>query len=72
MSLFFEPVQWHVRTSHWMLLIAYTFKANKKRHFVMQQTEQNQTMKFLTTEHLMLILVWIENSDTKLRFKGMC
>lgn len=38
----------------------------------MQQTEQNQTMKFLTTEHLMLILVWTENSDTKLRFKGMC
>ena len=32
----FEPVQRHVRTSHGMLLTAYTFKANKKRYFGIQ------------------------------------
>lgn len=33
--------------------MAYTFKANKKR-YICVSIAQNQTMKFLTTEHLVL------------------
>lgn len=55
MSLFFEPVQRHVETSHWMLLKAYKFKTNKKRYFAIQHKGK---LKFSTVdfnmEHFML------------------